>query len=160
MKLIVAAVGRLKAGPERDLYERYAKRLASTGRQAGIGPLETIEIVESRKASADERCAEEAALLLAKIPGTARLVALDEKGAQLCSESIAGMVAEVRDASVSGLAFALGGPDGHGEAVRDKAVHTLSLGAITLPHGLARVVLAEQLYRAVTILTGHPYHRG
>lgn len=159
MKLIVAAVGKLKAGPERELYERYAKRITSAGRAAGLGPLETIETNESRRGNPGERCAEESALLLAKIPDTAMLVALDERGKPLSSEDIASLVSDKRDTGVPELVFAIGGPDGHGAELRKKVAQTLSLGAITLPHGLARVVLAEQLYRAVTILTGHPYHR-
>lgn len=159
MKLIVAAVGKLKAGPERDLYERYARRLASAGKQAGINSLETIEVGESRRGSAAERRAEESTLLLGKIPDTATLVALDEKGDPLTSEGISRLVGGKADAAVPELVFAIGGPDGHGELLREKAAHILSLGAITLPHGLVRVILAEQLYRTVTILTGHPYHR-
>lgn len=159
MKFVVAAVGRLKAGPERDLYERYAKRLAATGKAAGLGLLDTIELSESKKGSVAERKAEESASLLSRIPDNARLVVLDEKGKGFTSKEFAQMIARERDNGAPAMAFAIGGADGHGEAIRKAAAYRLSLGPMTLAHGLARVVLAEQIYRAVTILTGHPYHR-
>lgn len=159
MKFIVAAVGRLKAGSERNLYERYAKRLASAGKAAGLGPLETIEISESRKSSAPERKAEESAALLSRMPENGRLVVLDEKGKGFTSKEFAKMIARERDDGAPCMTFAIGGADGHGETIREAAAYRLSLGPMTLAYGLARVVLAEQIYRAVTILTGHPYHR-
>ena len=160
MQLTIAAVGKLKAGPERMLYERYSSRTDSAGNAVGIGPVAEIEVTESRKKNVRERRGEEADALLAKIPRTAALVTLDEKGKSLTSEQFARLLAKERDAGVSTLAFILGGPDGHDARLREGAKCVISLGAITLPHGLARVVLAEQLYRAVTILAGHPYHRG
>ncbi len=159
MHLTIGAVGKLKAGPERDLYQRYAERVTPAGRSLNLGPLKCIEISESRKGSAKERRAEEAANLLAKIPTAAHIIALDENGDALTSEQFARLLAKQRDAGASGLAFIIGGPDGHGPQIREKAERIFSLGAVTLPHGLARVVLAEQLYRAMTILAGHPYHR-
>ena len=159
MHLTIGAVGKLKAGPERELYQRYAGRVTSAGKALKLGPVNCIEISESRKGSAKQRLAEEAAKLLAKIPDAAVLIALDENGEAHSSEQFARLLGKQRDAGASNLAFAIGGADGHGEAVREKAGRILSLGAITLPHGLVRVVLAEQLYRAVTILAGHPYHR-
>lgn len=158
MKLTIAAVGKLKAGPESELYDRYAKRISQAGKQAAIGPLDLIEITESRKNTARERRGEEASVLMDKITQPSRIVALDEKGDALTSEEIARFLQKERDNGAASLVFAIGGPDGHGEAIRETS-SLLSLGAITLPHGLARVVLAEQLYRAVTLLTGHPYHR-
>lgn len=160
MKLILATVGRLKPGPERELYERYAKRIGATGKSAAIGPLTTIEVPESRKARATDRRAEEAAQLLARVGEEASLVVLDESGDGMSSKQFAGLIGTTRDAGATALAFAIGGPDGHGDEIRDRAVRVLSLGQMTLAHGLARVVLGEQIYRAVTILTGHPYHRG
>ncbi len=160
MHLTIGAVGKLKAGPERELYQRYAERVTPAGRALNLGPLTSVEISESRKGNAKERRREEAGSLLAKIPRAAVLIALDEKGEALTSEHFARLLGKQRDAGATALAFVIGGPDGHGEAVRERAARIISLGAITLPHGLARVVLAEQLYRAVTILAGHPYHRG
>lgn len=160
MRITIGAVGKLKAGPERDLYERYSGRATPAGRPLGLGPLACIEISESRKGSARERRADEAGKLLAKLNDAATLIALDEKGEALSSGKFARFLGARRDAAISDLCFIIGGPDGLGQAVRDRAARTLSLGAMTLPHGLARVVLAEQIYRAVTILAAHPYHRG
>jgi len=158
MHVTIAAVGKLK-GPERELYERYGNRVTQAGRPMKIGPLTTLEIGESRKESAAERRAGEAETLLGKISGGAMLIALDEKGDALTSEELARFLQQLREAGSADLVFVLGGPDGHGGVLREHAARTLSLGAMTLPHGLARVVLAEQLYRAITILAGHPYHR-
>ena len=158
MRLIVAAVGRLKDA-ERDLCERYQKRFDAAGRALGLGPLSICELSESRAASAVARKAEEAARLLkAAAPATARVV-LDEGGKALASEAFAKWLAQTRDGGCKGLAFLIGGPDGHGPEAAQGAALKLSLGAMTLPHGLARAVLVEQLYRATTILSGHPYHR-
>jgi 23S rRNA (pseudouridine1915-N3)-methyltransferase len=157
MRLIVAAVGRLKDA-EQDLCERYQKRFDAAGRALGLGPLSICEVSESRAASAVARRAEEATRLLkAAAPATARVV-LEEGGKALASEAFAKWLAQTRDGGCKGLAFLIGGPDGHGPAVQGAALK-LSLGAMTLPHGLARAVLVEQLYRATTILSGHPYHR-
>ena len=158
MRLIVAAVGRLKDA-ERDLCERYQKRFDAAGRALGLGPLSIAELSESRAASAVARKAEEATRLLkAAAPAAARVV-LDEGGKALASEAFAKWLAQTRDGGCKGLAFLIGGPDGHGPEVAQGAALKLSLGAMTLPHGLARAVLVEQLYRATTILSGHPYHR-
>lgn len=159
MRLIVAAVGRLKDA-ERDLYDRYAKRFDGGGRSLGLGPLQLTEIGESRAATTDLRKDDEAQRLM-KAASTAEVtVVLDEGGRALSSEAFARWLAERRDGGARAMAFLIGGPDGHGNAARDAATLKLSLGAMTLPHGLARIVLAEQLYRATTILSGHPYHRG
>lgn len=159
LRVTVAAVGRLKASAERDLFERYRARFAATGRQTGLGPLDEIEIAESPRRAADERREEEAAELLRRIGGGAVLVMLEEKGKALDSAAFAENLARHRDDGARCVAFAIGGPDGHGRELAARASQTLSLGAMTLPHGLARVVLAEQLYRAAAILAGHPYHR-
>ncbi len=158
MRVIVAAVGRLKDA-ERELCERYAKRFDAAGRALGLGPLTISELSESRAAGADARKADEAARLV-KAAGTADVrVVLDEGGGALSSEAFARWIAQRRDGGAKGMAFLIGGPDGHGRAALEGAALKLSLGAMTLPHGLARAVLIEQLYRAATILSGHPYHR-
>jgi 23S rRNA (pseudouridine1915-N3)-methyltransferase len=159
MQLTIAAVGKLKAGPDRDLFERYAGRVAPAGKALKLGPLLSVEISESRRSSTKERRVEEASALLAKIPDGAILISLDENGDAISSGQFAELLRKQRDAGVASLVFALGGPDGHGAAIAERAARTISLGAITLPHGLARIVLAEQIYRALTILAGHPYHR-
>jgi 23S rRNA (pseudouridine1915-N3)-methyltransferase len=159
MRLLIAAVGKLKDAEERGICERYAKRLAVTGKSVGFGPLDIVELNESRADTAIARKADEAARLL-KSSDTATLkIALDAKGRHYQSEIFAKLLGKQADSGVKNCAFLIGGPDGHGEEALSAADFKLSLGALTLPHGLARVVLIEQLYRAATILTGHPYHR-
>lgn len=158
MRLTVAAVGRLKDA-ERELVERYAKRFDPTGRPLGLGPLSIHELNESRAASADARKADEASRLLKVAgPATPRVV-LDEHGKTLSSEAFADWIGQQRDGGCKTLAFLIGGPDGHGSETLTGAALRLSLGPMTLPHGLARAVLVEQIYRVATILAGHPYHR-
>lgn len=159
MRITLAAVGRLKSGPDRDLFERYRDRFAPVGRQTGLGPLKEVEIAESLRGSPAERREEEAAALLRRISDSPLVVALDEAGKAITSLRFADMLARHRDEGTAEIVFAIGGADGHGPALSARAAQTLSLGAMTLPHGLARIVLAEQLYRAATILAGHPYHR-
>lgn len=154
MKLRIAAVGRLGRRPETTLVEDYAKRLKILAGAAKLGPLEVIE-VEDRAGKGPEA---EADLLLKALPVEV-LVALDEKGEALDSAALAARLGRWRDAGVASAGFAIGGADGHAPKLRAAARLTLSLGPMTLPHALARAVLAEQLYRAATILTGHPYHR-
>ncbi len=159
MRTIIAAVGKLKAGPEREVYDNYAERIGGLGKSVGLGPLTEVVVSESRKGSAQQRRDDEAQTLLSKFPDGAAIIALEEKGKALSSSQFASLIGELRDSGKSVVVLAIGGPDGHGSELRRKAARTFSLGAITLPHGLARVVVAEQLYRAATILAGHPYHR-
>ena len=159
MRLIIAAVGRVKIGPERELIDRYVTRARAGARALGVSGLDMIEVEEGRGRSVDERRREEAAALSAKLPAGAALIALDEQGAALSSPAFAGRIRGLIDGGVPALAFAIGGPDGFDEGFRSQAREVVSFGAATLPHQLARVVLAEQVYRAITILTGHPYHR-
>jgi 23S rRNA (pseudouridine1915-N3)-methyltransferase len=160
VRLLIAAVGRLKAGPERQLFEHYLERLRASGRPLGLGPPELIEIIEGRAGDAPGRRRDEAARLLSAAGADALTVALDGGGRAVSSEDFARQLAAWQAQGRRSIAFLIGGPDGHGEAVLAQAAFKLSLGAMTLPHGLARIVLAEQLYRAATILSGHPYHRG
>lgn len=159
MRLLIAAVGRLKDGPERELYLKYAKRIDDAGRSVALGPLTLSEIAEGRQGSAGQRRADEAARLAQAAESADFTVLLDEGGKTLGSDAFARALAARRDEGRRVAAFLIGGPDGHGDAARARAELTLSLGPMTLPHGLARIVLAEQLYRAQTILSGHPYHR-
>jgi 23S rRNA (pseudouridine1915-N3)-methyltransferase len=158
MRVSIAAVGRLKDGPERELFARYWERLEGLGRKHALGPLSLTEIAESRASSATARCNEEATKLVGGL-GSGALVRLDAGGRQFSSEAFAADLRRMRDGGVPGVTFLLGGPDGHGDAVSTRPSSVLSLGLMTLPHGLARVVLVEQLYRAATLLAGHPYHR-
>lgn len=159
MNLIVASIGRLKEDAELRLQERYASRVKQAGRALALGPFDVVELPESRAQSVSERVADEAERLLARIPAGSLVVTLDERGKSLSSDQFARLIAKARDDGRRAATFLIGGADGHGPAARDRADLLLSLSAMTLPHGLARVVLAEQLYRAVTILAGHPYHR-
>ena len=159
MRVLIAAVGKLKDGAERELYVRYTDRLAAMSRQVALGPVELTELAESRSGSAAERMADEAARLLKAAAQAEVLVALHENGRSLASVEFSEFLRGHRDQGRQRLAFLIGGPDGHGAEALQSAKLKLSLGAMTLPHGLARVVLAEQLYRAATIINGHPYHR-
>lgn len=159
MRITIAAVGRLKAGPESELADRYRKRFDASGKALALGPISVVELVESRDGSEAVRRQDEASRLLAKTSAGCIVIALDENGRQLSSQMFADLIARYRDDGAGELAFLIGGPDGHGDDVERCARDRLALGAMTLPHGLARVVLLEQLYRAATILSGHPYHR-
>lgn len=159
MRLLIAAVGRLKQGPERELFAHYLARAEALGRKLSFTPLTAIEVAESKASSAAARCRAEAEALLAKVPDGHKLICLDRTGNPLASEAFAQFLAKLRDGGAPGAAFLIGGADGHPSTLLEKADKVLSFGPMTLPHGLARIVLAEQLYRAETILAGHPYHR-
>lgn len=159
MKIFVGAVGRLKDGPMRELCTDYFKRFEVQGRSIGVRSVEVREVVESARRDANERRDEEAAALLSLVPAGAHLIALDERGTSPGSRDFAAKLQALQSDGVTDIAFLVGGPDGHGSAVRKAASRLLSFGAMTWPHMLVRAMLAEQLYRAVTILTKHPYHR-
>ncbi len=159
MRMIIAAIGKLKSGPETELSERYAKRATQTGRALGFKPVEIIEIKESRADAADKRMLEESIALANVIPPDAVVVLFDVKGENRDSEQLAAQLSAWRAAGKPAAVFVIGGADGLAANLRDKAQLRLSFGAATWPHQLVRVMLLEQLYRATTILTGHPYHR-
>jgi 23S rRNA (pseudouridine1915-N3)-methyltransferase len=159
MKVAVYAVGRMKAGPEKELADRYFERFARSGPAIGLEFSGVSETPESRAQTAEERRRDEAQKLQAQLSPGAALVLLDERGKNISSELLAERIASFRDGGQRSLAFAVGGPDGHDPALRDTAALLLSFGALTWPHQLVRIMLAEQLYRAGTILSGHPYHR-
>ena len=159
MRLLIAAVGRLKQGPERDLFRHYLGRTEMAGTKLGLAPVTMIEVPESRGPTPAARTAAEAIVMLGKVSPSHKLVCLDREGDQLGSAEFARAIGGFRDNGVPGLAFLVGGGEGLAPEVLARADVKLSLGPMTLPHGLARVVLAEQLYRAATILAGHPYHR-
>lgn len=154
MRLTIAAVGRLRGGPLAEAFADYAGRLKS-----GRWTLDMVEVEERRRLSGPELVAREGELLLAAIPRGAVLVAMDPRGVALSSEDLAARLGRLRDEGAS-VAFAIGGADGLAPGVLGAARLRLSLGAMTWPHMLARVMLAEQLFRAQSILSGHPYHRG
>ena len=155
MRLHVCAVGRLRAGPERDLINDYTTRFDRTGRPLGLGPLTEHE-VEDRKGGG---MTTEADLLVRAVPAGALLAVLDERGRVISSPEFADHLAKWRDDGQQDVAFVIGGADGIATALRDRADFALSFGHMVWPHLLVRVMLAEQLYRAATILGGGPYHR-
>jgi len=159
MRLVVAAIGRLKDGPERELAERYLKRAAQAGRRIGFRDVEVAETRESRAQDTATRMAEEAAALGKAIPDKAALIVLDERGQNLDSATVAKQLGRWRDEGRPAAVFVIGGDDGLAPALRDKATLKLSFGAATWPHQMVRIMLLEQIYRSICILSGHPYHR-
>jgi len=159
MRLTIAAIGRLKAGPEHELVERYRKRAEQIGRRIGLREVEIIEIRESRAQEVGKRMIEESIALANVIPDKAVVVLLDERGENLDSKTLAARLGRWRDDGRPAAVFIIGGDDGLAPSLRDKATMRLALGAATWPHQLLRAMLLEQIYRAVTILSGHPYHR-
>ena len=159
MRILVAAVGRLKQGPERELAASYRKRTESIGRALGLRDIEIVEIRESRAADVERRRVEEAIAIANVIPEQSILVVLDERGDGLNSAALAALLREWRAEDRSAVCFVIGGADGVAPSLVERANLKLSFGAATWPHQLVRVMLLEQLYRAGTILTGHPYHR-
>ena len=160
MRLVVIAIGRLKQGPERELAERYRERFDDIGRKLGFRGLEIHEIPESRARDAATRMTEEAAAISAAIPDKSTLVALDERGDNLDSAAFARHLGRWRDEAVANNVFVIGGADGLSPDLRRKAKLGVAFGSATWPHQMVRVMLLEQIYRAATILAGHPYHRG
>ena len=153
MRVSLICVGKLARAPEGALAQDYAERATAAGRSLALAPVEIIE-VEARKPGR----ASEAEAILAKAAG-ATLIACDGRGRALTSRAFAQQLAGLRDEGIRHLAFAIGGADGLGPAVTEAARELLSFGPQTWPHALARLMLAEQVYRAVTILAGAPYHR-
>lgn len=158
MRLVIAAVGRARSAPEARIADQYLDRLNGMARPLGLGPA-TLAEVEDRKAPGPQRREREAALLREAVPEGARIMALDERGKPFSSRELARQLADWRDCGVPAAAFVIGGPDGLSEELRSEADLTLSFGPATWPHLMVRAMLCEQLYRAATILAGHPYHR-
>ncbi|MCF6370203.1 23S rRNA (pseudouridine(1915)-N(3))-methyltransferase RlmH [Rhizobium halophilum] len=159
MRISLFAVGRLKSGPEKELASRYLDRFAKAGPGVGLEFARVVEVAESRASSSGTRKREEAAALEKALPDNAVLVLLDEHGKTLDSESFAQTLGRLRDAGKRDLMVAIGGADGLDPVLHEKASLVINLGTMTWPHQLVRILIAEQLYRAVTILAGHPYHR-
>jgi len=151
MHYLIAAAGRWKAGPEKALFEHFQHRIQP--------PCELREVEEKKRLSGSELIRREGALLLKAVPDGARVIALDGGGKGLTSRQLAGHLGAWRDEGIRTTAFLIGGADGHDKAVLQRAELTLSLGPQTWPHLMVRAMLAEQIYRAQSILAGHPYHR-
>ena len=149
----------MKSGPERELMMRYLERLKASGKQIGISSVDEIEIVESRAQTAAERKAAEASALLEKLPSDAVYFCFDERGASPTSLEFSGRMQDLLDSGTGTLGLVVGGPDGLDGSIRQKAQGVIAFGSLTMPHQVVRILVAEQAYRAITILTGHPYHR-
>ncbi len=159
MRIVLLAVGRMKQGPERELLARYAERAQALARSVGLTGFDLRELDESRARQPSERRRDEASAILGEIPPGARVILLDERGQATSSQAFAEMVGRARDEGISAVVLVIGGADGLGDEIRSKAHHRIAYGAATFPHQIVRVLAAEQVYRAMTILAGHPYHR-
>ena len=159
MDVSVLAIGRLKSGPERELCDRYLERARISGRNLGFRGFEVVELAESRGARPRDRMAGEAHALVAALPKTGPVVALDARGELVDSTTFAAILGRGAATAVERVTFAIGGPDGLAGEVLARAASQISLGRVTWPHQIVRILLAEQVYRAMTILSGHPYHR-
>ncbi|MCF4097535.1 23S rRNA (pseudouridine(1915)-N(3))-methyltransferase RlmH [Maritalea mediterranea] len=159
MKLHILAVGRLKDGPERHLVDRYVDRAKASGRQLGFGDVTVRELPESRAKQSDQRKKGEADAIRQAMADGAILVLLDERGKSLDSEKFAQRIGSWRDQGTRDCYFVIGGADGLDKVLLQQADLTLNFSTLTWPHQIVRVMLAEQIYRATTILSGHPYHR-
>jgi 23S rRNA (pseudouridine1915-N3)-methyltransferase len=159
MRILVAAVGRLKQGPERELAERYRKRAADAGRAIGMRDVEIVEVRDSRARETEKRINEESIALATVIPERSAVVVLDERGVQIDSATFADRLRRWREAGRPAATFLIGGADGLAPTLAERADLRLALGALTFPHQIVRILLLEQVYRATTILSGHPYHR-
>jgi len=159
MRISIAAIGRMKTGPERELVARYLERAQGAGKPLALTGFEVSELSESRAGSAAARKIEEARAIRAALPD-GLVVALDERGKTLTSEAFANQLARWRDDGRAAIGFVIGGADGIDPDLVRAADLTLSFSPMVWPHQLVRIMLAEQLYRATTILSGHPYHRG
>ena len=153
------AVGRLKPGPEKTIAEDYLTRAEGLGRKCGVSRIGVTEFSESQASSGAARMAEEARLVAAALPPKGLGIVLDERGKALASEAFAELLRRHIDGGTPEMSFLIGGPDGHAPEIRGGAGLLMSFGPMTWPHRLVRVMLFEQLYRAVTIIAGHPYHR-
>jgi 23S rRNA (pseudouridine1915-N3)-methyltransferase len=153
--ILIAAIGRVKAGPAAELSADYIARAAAAGRSLGFKGIELIQL--EAKPSGDERL--EARELFKATPDGARKILLDERGAEWTSRQLAEKLARWRDSGLKHAVFWIGGTDGSAQSVKDQADDKLAFGRQTWPHRLVRVMISEQIYRAVTILSGNPYHR-
>jgi len=159
MRFTLSCIGKMKSGADKDIFDRYLERARKTGRGLGIADVTLSEMAESRAQRADDRKAEEAKAILQAVSGGVRLVVLDENGRNLTSPAFSQKLESWKDEGVPEVVFAIGGADGHGQDVLARADLKLALGAMTWPHQIARILLVEQIYRAMTIQSGHPYHR-
>ena len=159
MRLVIIAVGQGRGSPEGSLTEDFAGRSRAMGKRAGFTSVTVEEVNVSKLRETRSRIAEEGERLAARIPAGAHVILLDAKGKGMTSDAFAEMLGAMRDAGARDLAFIIGGPDGLVLPERVKPGRSLAFGPQTWPHLLVRAMLAEQIYRGITILAGHPYHR-
>ena len=159
MRLTIAAVGRSREAPEQTLCELYCERARLLAPKLGFSKLDLIIVDISRAATPDGRMKDEAEKLTGKLTAGAHRIALDEAGRAMSSETFAHHLRRLGESGGRDLAFLIGGPDGLAPSLRDSANERLAFGPQTWPHLLVRAMLAEQIYRALAILSGHPYHR-
>jgi 23S rRNA (pseudouridine1915-N3)-methyltransferase len=159
MRVIVAAVGRLKQGAERELAADFRKRAEAVGRSIGLRQIEIVEIRESRARDPERRRTEESIAIANVLPDDAVTIVFDQAGENIDSPGLAALLKECRATNRAALGFVIGGADGITASLRGRAKRVLAFGSATWPHQLVRIMLLEQLYRAGTILAGHPYHR-
>lgn len=159
MEISILAVGRLKGGPEAELCARYLERAQKSGRSLGFRGFTVHELAEARAPRTAERIAQEGEALLAALPRSGRTICLDADGDLIDSEGFAAGLSRDAAAAVPRTTFLVGGPDGLSDEVKASADRRISFGRVTWPHQIVRILLAEQLYRTMTILSGHPYHR-
>lgn len=159
MRIDIIAVGRMKAGPERELFQSYVERIEAMSRSVSLGPVTLIEVEEKKRLDRAELAEREGEKILSSLATGSKLIALDERGKSLESMSFSERLSGWRDEGIPTASFVIGGAGGLSDAVRARADLLLSFGKQTWPHMLARTMLAEQIYRAATIIAGHPYHR-
>ena len=159
MKCQIFAIGRLKKGPELELFERYFERAQAMGKSLGVSHLKCHDYVESRVATTEQRQRQEAELLFSKMPNSKHcFIVCDEKGRNVTTHELTKIIDNARE-NGQDVSFCLGGADGHSDLMREKADHIISMGKMTWPHQLARVMIMEQIYRCFSLMAGHPYHR-
>lgn len=159
MRIDIIAVGRMKAGPERELFQSYVERIEAMSRSVSLGPVTLIEVEEKKRLDRAELAEREGEKILSSLATGSKLIALDERGKSLESKSFSERLSGWRDEGIPTASFVIGGAGGLSDAVRARADFLLSFGKQTWPHMLTRTMLAEQIYRAATIIAGHPYHR-
>lgn len=159
MRISILAIGQSKPSPEQTLCDDYLRRLQHQGRGVGITDAVCKTLPEAKRGSAAQRKSDESDRLAAQVPTKAKRIVLSERGRQLASKAFADHISRMLDDGTGDLCFLIGGPDGHADGLEREADLLLSLGAMTWPHRLVRAMLLEQIYRAVTIIANHPYHR-
>ncbi|WP_370931825.1 23S rRNA (pseudouridine(1915)-N(3))-methyltransferase RlmH [Bartonella sp. DGB1] len=159
MKIKFICIGKMKKGAEQELFERYYQRAKRNFQTLGIYLMPVIELPESKSSNVEERKKREGENILSSLNNKAYLILLDELGQMLPTKKFADLLPKLKQTGINNVTFAIGGADGHSEEIKKRADKILSLGLMTFPHQIVRILLAEQIYRNATILLNHPYHR-